>query len=134
VRNREFKKFLPEGYHENTLLLLIQGPRILYAYWELSPGLKSALNEKESVQIRLNTGVSSFCQVYDFDQNEKNHYFENVQPGMSYNCEIGTLNEDKIFLPLLRSNTIFAPPDLPYNPTNKVNSPSSAILSPKTNA
>ena len=71
MRNREFKKFLPEGYHENTLLLLIQGPRILYAYWELSPGLKSALNEKESVQIRLNTGVSSFV-VYDFDQNEKN--------------------------------------------------------------
>ncbi|MDD4334256.1 MAG: DUF4912 domain-containing protein [Desulfotomaculaceae bacterium] len=126
------KKILPAGYHENILSLLIQSPRILYAYWELSPGLKSALSEKERVQIRLNTGVSSFCQAYDFDLNEKNYYFKDVQPGMSYNCEIGTLNEDNLFLPLLRSNTIFAPNDLPCNPTNKVNSPSSAIFSPKT--
>ena len=134
MENQKFKKVLPAEYHENTLFLLIQSPKTLYAYWELSPGLKNTLSEKKSVQIRLNTEVSGFCQVYDFDLTKKSFYFENVQPGMSYNCEIGTLNEDNIFLPLLRSNTIFAPHDLPCISTAEVNSPSSAIFSPKTGA
>ncbi len=129
MKNRKPKMILPEGYQENTLFLLIQGPRILYAYWELSPGLKRALSEKKYVQIRLKTGTGSFFQVYDLDLNKKSYYFENVQPGLSYSCEIGTLNENNVFLPLLQSNTIFAPHDKSRSTSVEINSPSSAIFS-----
>ncbi|NLJ77433.1 MAG: DUF4912 domain-containing protein [Peptococcaceae bacterium] len=113
--NKEFNRILPEEYYENTLFLLFQGPKILYAYWELSPGLKSALRRKKNMQIRLSTVSGKLYQTYNFDLREKNHYFKNVQPGTSYYCEIGTLYKENIFMPLLRSNSIFTPHDLPGN-------------------
>jgi hypothetical protein len=45
---------LPHDYNENAMHLLVQSPRVLYAYWELSPGLKNVFSEKKGVQIRLN--------------------------------------------------------------------------------
>ncbi|MEG3070814.1 MAG: DUF4912 domain-containing protein [Peptococcaceae bacterium] len=128
--SEEFKRILPEEYHENTLFLLFQGPKILYAYWELSPGLKSALRRKKNMQIRLSMVSGKLCQTYNFDLKEKNHYFKNVQPGRSYYCEIGTLYKENIFMPLLRSNSIFTPYDLPgnCNGTSAANSPSSTII------
>lgn len=132
MANQKYKKTLPAEYHENALFLMIQGPKVLYAYWELSPGLKNTLGQKNNAQIRLNIEGKGLCQLYDFDLTEKSYYFENVQPGMSYNCEIGIFNHDNIFLPLLRSNTIFAPHDLPpEGPSGDVNSPSSAGVIPK---
>ena len=131
MKNQELKKNLPAEYHENTLFLMIQSPTVLYAYWELSPGLKNTLSQKDSVQIRLNIEGKGPCRFYDFDLAEKSCYFENVQPGKSYNCEIG-LSHDHIFLPLLRSNTVSAPQDLPgVVPPGEENSPSSAAVTSK---
>lgn len=126
------KNTLPAEYHENALYLLSQSPKVMYAYWELSPGLKNTLSEKKMVQIRLNIAGNGICQVYDIGLTEKSCYFKNVVPGLSYNCEIGTVNEDNIFLPLLRSSTVSAPQDLPGGESSgKANSASSAVLTAK---
>lgn len=29
-------EFLPDGYQENTMVLLVQNPAVIFAYWELS--------------------------------------------------------------------------------------------------
>jgi hypothetical protein len=110
---KNINMFLPLEYHENALTLLIQSPRVLYAYWELSPGLKNTLSENEKVQIRLNSDGSGVSHVYDIDLLENSCYFENVKPGLSYYCEIGKVNTDNIFLPLLRSNTVVTPHEKP---------------------
>ncbi|MFX4260622.1 DUF4912 domain-containing protein [Pelotomaculum propionicicum] len=132
MEKQGFKKVLPAEYHENALILMFQSPKVLYAYWELSPGLRNTLSGKKNVQIRLNINGKGIIQVFDFDLTKKSYYFENVIPGKSYNCEIGTLNEDNIFLPLLRSNIISAPHDLPGSVSpGEANSPSSSVFKPE---
>ena len=113
MKEQNINMFLPLEYHENALSLLVQSPSVLYAYWELSPGLKNTLSENEKVQIRLNSDGIGVNQVYDIDLLENSCYFENVKPGLSYYCEIGKVNTDNMFLPLLRSNTVVTPHDKP---------------------
>lgn len=96
---------LPPGYNESRLLLLMQSPRILYVYWELSQGLKQALSGKK-IQLRLNAGGQDpFCTTQT-DLLQKSYYFTDVEPGLSYYCEIGVLNAENEFFPLLRSNFV----------------------------
>lgn len=102
---------LPPDYHENALFLMVQSPRVLYAYWELSPGLKNTLSEKKKIQIRLNIEGDGISQACDIDLSRKSCYFENIEPGLPYNCEIGILNEGNEFFSLLRSNSVTAPND-----------------------
>ncbi len=106
-------KSLPPDYQENALFLLVQSPRVLYAYWELSPGLKNTLSEKKRIQIRLNIEGDGIGQTCDIDLLKKSHYFENIKPGLPYNCEIGILNTGKEFFSLLRSNSVTAPCEQP---------------------
>ncbi len=106
-------KSLPPDYQENALFLLVQSPRVLYAYWELSPGLKNTLSEKKRIQIRLNIEGDGISQSCDIHLLKKSHYFENIQPGLPYNCEIGILNAGDEFFSLLRSNSVTAPSEQP---------------------
>ena len=99
---------LPHDYNENAMHLLVQSPRVLYAYWELSPGLKNVFSEKKGVQIRLNAqGRGPYCTGSRPVQ--RSHYFSGVEPGRSYNCEIGIVKNGNEFYPLLRSNSVVAP-------------------------
>lgn len=110
---------LPHDYNENAMHLLVQSPRVLYAYWELSPGLKNVFSEKKGVQIRLNAqGRGPYCTT-DLDLSKRSHYFSGVEPGRSYNCEIGIVKNGNEFYPLLRSNSVVAPLERPaekYSP------------------
>lgn len=106
---------LPPDYHENALFLLVQSPTVLYVYWELSPGLKDALNEKSKVQIRLNHEGRGPYRTSEINLLQKSHYFSDVEPGLSYNCEIGIFNSGNEFYPLLRSNSVNTPLDRPSN-------------------
>jgi hypothetical protein len=109
MKDRDINKFVPVEYNENALSLMVQSPTVLYTYWELSHGLKNTLSGKKKVQIRLNIEGDGVRQTYDIDLPEKSYYFNDVQPGLSYNCELGTLDDYDIFLPLLRSNTVSTP-------------------------
>jgi hypothetical protein len=104
---------LPPDYHENTLFLLVQSPRVLYVYWELAPGLKELLEDEEKVQIRLNIEGRGAFYTADLDMLQKSFYFSDVEPGLAYNCEIGTINHENEFFPLLRSNSVNTPLDRP---------------------
>lgn len=108
---------LPSGYDENALFLLVQSPKVLYAYWELSPGLKEALkealSEEKKVQIRLNIEGRGPFYAGEISLSERNFYFSEVEPGFSYNCEIGISRSGGDFYPLLRSNPVTAPIDRP---------------------
>jgi hypothetical protein len=104
---------LPPDYNENALYLLVQSPRVLYVYWELSPGLRNLFSEKKGVQIRLNLQGRGPYYTTDLDLSKKSHYFSEVVPGQSYNCEIGIINWGDEFYPLLRSNSVVAPDEHP---------------------
>lgn len=109
---------LPPDYNENALFLMVQGPRVLYAYWELSPGLKELLHMKKNVQIRLNVDGRGPCYTHDLVLARKSFYFYDLEPGLSYNCEIGIINSGNQFYPLLRSNTATTPHDRPQERIN----------------
>lgn len=111
--NQFSKVSLPTGYEENTLFLLVQSPRVLYVYWELSPGQRAALAEKGKLQLRLNiTGMGPYRR-YDIQPFWNSFYFDGVLPGYEYICEIGVLGESGDFYPTLYSNTVFTPPEKP---------------------
>ena len=110
--------FLPPEYSENALFLLVQSPRVLYAYWELSPGLKDALNEEKKVQLRLNIEGRGPYYTCEIGLLKKSYYFSDVEPGLTYNCEIGIFHSGDDFYPLLRSNSITAPHDHPLDGRN----------------
>lgn len=112
--------FLPPDYNENALFLLVQSPKVLYAYWELSPGLKDALalNEEKKAQIRLNIDGCGPYYTCEIGLSIRSYYFSDVEPGLSYNCEIGIFHSDDDFYPLLRSNSVTAPHDRPSDGRN----------------
>lgn len=113
VDNKHIPVPLPPDYHENVLFLLVQSPKVLYVYWELSPGLKELLEEEEKVQIRLNIEGRGAFFTTDLDMSQKSFYFSDVEPGFAYNCEIGIMNHENVFYPLLRSNSVNTPLDRP---------------------
>lgn len=130
--NEHITVLLPSDYHENALFLLVQSPRVLYVYWELSPGLKDLLEDKEKVQIRLNIESRGPFYTTDLNMSQKSFYFSDVEPGFTYNCEIGIINQEDLFYPLLRSNSVTTPLDRPAEgqslleePPNSINSLSS---------
>ena len=120
---------LPPDYHENTLFLLVQSPRVLYVYWELSPGLKELLGDEEKVQIRLNIDGRGVFYTADLDMSQKSFYFTDVEPGLAYNCEIGIMNHENVFYPLLRSNSVNTPFDRPADGLVPAEGPPDALPS-----
>lgn len=114
MQENDFLTSLPPGYNENTLLLLVQSPKVLYAYWELSGGLKDALcRQEKKLLIRLYIEGQGTCSTRSIDIAENNIYFSDVKPGLTYYCEIGTFNSGDRFYPLLRSDPVTAPYDRP---------------------
>ncbi len=114
MQNSNSLTSLPPNYNENTLLLLVQTPTILYAYWDLSGGLKDALNRQgNNLLIRLYVEGQGLFGSWDIDTAGKSFYFTNVKPGLTYYCEIGSSGTENRFYPLLRSNPVTAPHDRP---------------------
>lgn len=109
---------LPSGYFENRLILMAQSPRVLYAYWELSPCQKIALAEKSHLKLRLNKVGSGTCRICDIDPLTNNYYFEGVDPGVLYSCDLSTTHDNGDFYPFISSNTVMAPPEKPEREAN----------------
>lgn len=109
---------LPSGYFENRLILMAQGPRVLYAYWELSPGQKIALAEKSRLKLRLNKVGDTTCRVCDIDPGANNYYFNGVDPGMLYSCDLSAIDKNGDFYPFISSNTVMTPPEKPEGEAN----------------
>ena len=108
----------PSGYSENRLILMAQSPRVLYAYWELSPGQIIALAEKSQLKLRLNKVGTGSYRIYDTDPLANHYYFDGVDPGVLYCCDLSTTHDNGDFYPFITSNTVLAPPDKPDKEAN----------------
>ncbi|MCL6557253.1 MAG: DUF4912 domain-containing protein [Firmicutes bacterium] len=98
---------LPEVYRENVLRLMVQGPRVIYAYWDLSPGHLRAAGEKPFVLYLYEEG--RLVRKINLPPFTLSWYFRGVEPGSSYRCELGYEGEGGVFLPFLHSNPVNTP-------------------------
>lgn len=104
---------LPSGYEKNTLVLMVQSPRVLYVYWELSAGQRMALAEKGTLQLRLNVVNAGPYRVHDIMPHWDSFYFTGVEPGREYYCDISVMDGSCECYPLIYSNHVFAPAEGP---------------------
>jgi hypothetical protein len=79
----------------------------------LKEALREAPGGEEILQIRLNIEGRGPFYANEISLSERNFYFSEVEPGLSYNCEIGISRSGGDFYPLLRSNPVTAPIDRP---------------------
>lgn len=107
---------LPSNYHDNTLVLMMQTPRTLYVYWDLSPSQRAAVAEKKKLQLRLNVVNRGVYRSFDIKPFWDSFYITGVDPGLDYYCDISVKEEDGEFYPVIYSNTVSAPAERPYIP------------------
>jgi len=102
---------LPTGYGDNTVVLLVQTPRVVYAYWEITPAAWHTLTGRGVFTLRFweGDGAGTHRDVYP-DLRAGNWYFRDVKPGVSCFCEIGC-TEQGVFYPFLRSAPVTTPFD-----------------------
>jgi hypothetical protein len=97
---------------------MAQSPRVLYVYWELSPGQKIALAEKSHLKLRLNKVGNGAYRVCDIAPNTNNYYFEEVDPGTLYSCDLSTIDNNGDFYPFISSNAVMTPSEKPEREAN----------------
>lgn len=105
---------LPSAYRENVLTLMVCSPTVLFAYWDFSQNLKKTLVAGGGFHLRLvevdRQTVERMMPVYEPDSaGEQNIYFT-VLPGGKYKCELGFYAGEKVFIPVLVSQTVVTPP------------------------
>ncbi len=103
------KVSLPSNYGDNTLVLMMQTPKTLYAYWELSQNQRSALAEKKKLVLRLNSANRGVYRTYTIEPYWDSFYFTGVDPGMEYYCDISVEDGDNELYPIIYSNPISSP-------------------------
>ncbi|OAT79979.1 DUF4912 domain-containing protein [Desulfotomaculum copahuensis] len=114
--------FLPDSYQENTMVLLVQNPAIIFAYWELSKGQRQALAGHGDLYLRLYELNGGDCRPHNGGKMRReinlppftqNWYFTSLTPARSYCSELGYYGAPRHFYPILRSNRVETPPDGP---------------------
>jgi hypothetical protein len=109
----------------DTLHLLIQSPTVLFAYWQLSGRKMNMVQEHFDKDWKALQPTLRFYHVTNLpiDSYQAHHgvselhlpqggscFLSGFHPGQSYFADLGIVNEQGQFLPLLRSNTIQTPP------------------------
>lgn len=108
----------------DTLHLLIQSPTVLFVYWQLSGRKKNMIQEHFDKDWKALQPTLRFYHVADLpidshqaDSVSELHlphgescFLSGFHPGQRYFADLGIVNEQGQFLPLLRSNTILTPP------------------------
>lgn len=104
---------LPSNYNDNTLVLMVQTPRTLYVYWDLSPNQRAALAQKDKLQLRLNAVNRGVYRSFDIRPFWDSFYITGVEPGLDYYCDISIKEEDGENYPIIYSNTSSTPQEHP---------------------
>jgi len=96
---------LPERYGEDVIEVLVQSPRGVYVYWEVSPETQRRAG-LESFRLRLvdDRGTRDLAAVGDFGE-----YWERVEPANRYAAEI-VAEDGRV---VLRSKPVQTPPERP---------------------
>ncbi|MEW6181880.1 MAG: DUF4912 domain-containing protein [Bacillota bacterium] len=116
MESREYN--LPAGYKENSLVLLVQNPTVLFAYWEISDAAWALFADRK-MSLRLYSladGNYSACGTASPSFSIGTWYFRGITPGERYRCELGWW-ENGEFFPLLCSDVVEVPPDKVLSPT-----------------
>lgn len=100
---------LPSNYNDNTLVLMVQTPRTLFVYWDLSPSQRAALAKKKKLQLRLSAVNRGVYRTFDIKPSWDSFYITGVEPGLDYYCDISIRDGDGESYPLIYSNTVSAP-------------------------
>lgn len=102
---------LPPSYDENTLVALVQGPGVVYVYWELSPEFWDLLTTGGKYALRLyevgSDGVVLLEEVSP-ERRTGNWYFRGVNDGVEYRCELGRW-ENSSYYSYLSSEVVATP-------------------------
>lgn len=107
----------------DTLHLLVQSPTVLFAYWQLSTRKRRMVQEHFDADWQTLLPALRFYDVTEqpFNTHPMNQvselplphgdscFLSGFQPGHSYYADLGIVNNQGQFLPLLRSNTIQTP-------------------------
>ena len=104
---------LPSHYDDNTLVLMVQTPRTLYVYWDLSPSQREALAAKNKLQLRLNVVNRGVYRTFDIKPSWDSFYITGVEPGLAYYCDISIQEDNGEYYPIIYSNTLSTPQELP---------------------
>lgn len=116
-----YDNLLPPSYNENIMTLLVQGPEVIFIYWELSECHWKVVQGHGDCYLRLyrpgeeKNGGNSPDPVEEvcLPPFAGNWYFNNIAPDHDYFCELG-FKISGSFLPILKSNIIHTPA-LPVN-------------------
>ncbi len=104
---------LPANYNDNTLVLMVQTPRTLYVYWDLSPNQRAALANKKKLLLRLNVANRGVYRTFDIKPFWDSFYITGVEPGLDYYCDISVKEENDVCYPIIYSNTSSTPQEHP---------------------
>jgi hypothetical protein len=104
---------LSSNYDDNTLVLMVQTPRTLYVYWDLSRCQREALAKKNKLQLRLNIVNRGVYRTFDIKPSWDSFYITGVEPGLAYYCDISVLEENGEYYPIIYSNTATTPQEHP---------------------
>lgn len=118
----DYDNMFPSSYNENDITLLVQGPEVIFVYWELSECHWKVIRNHGDVFLRLYRLIEEKAAGNTAEMMEQiclppfasNWYFTSVGPDRSYYCEIGFKLADQDFLPVIRSNAVHTPA-LPVN-------------------
>lgn len=117
---------LPHDYGDTRLTLLVQDPYFIHAYWELSPSVRRHFGIENSghgqdVIIRVyHADTDDFFDVHVND-NARSWYFNVPHPNRPYFAEIGLMEPNGLFRPIVRSNMIEVPSDRASSLTDALN-------------
>lgn len=123
---------------ENLLVLMVQAPGDIFAYWEISPDfIEMAVQELQGVTpelyLRLYREAAAHapglpCHVFPRDLYRGSAYFHGLVPYHAYCAELG-LSYGGGFFTLLRSDPAMTPPAKPV-PTHKPSQTKASHLIP----
>ncbi|WP_134700290.1 DUF4912 domain-containing protein [Ammoniphilus sp. YIM 78166] len=132
-KNEKAHQTLPLYYGELEMALMVQGPTVLFAYWEITWPVMNMLSDYLNLPyehidhaIRLydvtdlwfNGSNAHTCQEITIDSATDNWFFHELQPGRTYIAERG-IRHGQHYLPLVQSKPKATPPNQEageYNP------------------
>lgn len=118
------KVTLPCEYGEDGVVLLIRDPYWACAYWEISLATEEAMKAKLGTQLE---GAQVLLRIYEFKAEQPDEVAQVIDvpvkmrvgswflhlgnPGHQFQCEIGYLLTNGVFIAVAKSNRIELPPD-----------------------
>jgi hypothetical protein len=110
----EFLGYLPDSYGTRKLFLAARDPRILFAYWDLSPvqyqeAARVAKDGKIFLEVYV-PGEGRVAQVHVWDSH-KNWYVQVNRPDTAFIAQLGFYRPDGSFEALARSAEVRTPRD-----------------------